>query len=72
MPIVFLGQRSNNRSPGPRNRSNFEIAITPSIFELERRSKSQNVGQGMAILWCSTSGDISDEKVRPDLKISSF
>ena len=33
-----------------RCRSNFEIAITPSIFELERRTKSQNVGDGMAYL----------------------
>ena len=30
--------------------SNFEIAITPSIFELECRTKSQNVGNGMAYL----------------------
>ena len=30
--------------------SNFEIAITPLIFELERRTKSQNVGNGMAYL----------------------
>ena len=27
-----------------QNRSNFEIDISPSIFELERRSKPQNVG----------------------------
>ena len=31
-----------------KNRSNFEIAITPSIFELECRTKSQKVGNGMA------------------------
>ena len=30
--------------------SNFEIAITPLIFELERQTKSQNVGNGMAYL----------------------
>ena len=30
--------------------SNFEITITPSIFKLERRSKAQNVGNGMAYL----------------------
>ena len=30
--------------------SNFEIAITPLIFELESRTKSQNVGNGMAYL----------------------
>ena len=33
-----------------KNRSKFEIAITPSIFELERRTKSQNVGNGMTYL----------------------
>ena len=27
-----------------QSRSNFEIVISPSIFELERRSKAQNVG----------------------------
>ena len=27
-----------------QSRSNFEIDISPSIFELERRSKAQNVG----------------------------
>ena len=27
-----------------QNKSNFEIAISPSIFELERRSKAQNIG----------------------------
>ena len=27
-----------------QNRSNFEIDISPSIFELQRRSKAQNVG----------------------------
>ena len=33
-----------------KNRSNFEIAITPSIFELECRTKSQKIGNGMAYL----------------------
>ena len=33
-----------------KNRSNFEIAIALSIFELERRSKAQNVENGMAYL----------------------
>ena len=27
-----------------QNKSDFEIDISPSIFELERRSKAQNVG----------------------------
>ena len=30
--------------------SNFEIAITPLIFELQRQTKSQNIGNGMAYL----------------------
>ena len=30
--------------------ANIEIAITPLIFELERRTKSQNVENGMAYL----------------------
>ena len=30
--------------------SNFEIAITLSIFELERRTKAQNVGDSMAYI----------------------
>ena len=33
-----------------KNRSNFEIAITPSIFELELRSKAQNVGYWIGYL----------------------
>ena len=43
-PIVFLGQRSNNWVTRSRNRSEFKIAITLSIFKLECRSKAQNVG----------------------------
>ena len=33
-----------------KSRSNFERAITLSIFNLQRRTKSQNVGSGMAYL----------------------
>ena len=33
-----------------KSRSNFEIAITSSIFELECRTKCQNVANGMAYL----------------------
>ena len=33
-----------------QNRSNFEITISPSIFELERRSKAQNVGNANGYL----------------------
>ena len=33
-----------------QNKSNFEIAISPSILELERRSKAQNVGNANGYL----------------------
>ena len=33
-----------------KSRSNFEIAITPSILKLQRQTKSQNVGSDMAYL----------------------
>ena len=33
-----------------QSRSNFEIDISPSIFELERRSKTQNVGNAHGYL----------------------
>ena len=56
-----------------KSRSNFEIVITSLIFELEHRSKAQNVGHALGFLiMCSTSGDISDEKVCPSPTISSF
>ena len=43
--------------------SNFKIAIFPSIFELEHRSKAQNSEMLMAILLvCSTSGITSIKK----------
>ena len=32
-------------------RSNFEIDISPSIFELERRSKAQNIGNAHGYLF---------------------
>ena len=34
-----------------QSRSNFEIDISPSIFELERRSKAQNVGNAHGYLF---------------------
>ena len=34
-----------------QSRSNFEIDISPSIFELERRSKAQNVGNANGYLF---------------------
>ena len=33
-----------------QNRSNFEIDISPSIFELQRRPKAQNVGNAHGYL----------------------
>ena len=33
-----------------KNRSNIEIDISPSIFELQRRSKAQNVGNAHGYL----------------------
>ena len=48
--IVFVGHRSNNQVTRSKSRSNFEIAITPSIFKLERRAKFQNIGNDMAYL----------------------
>ena len=48
--MVFVGQKSHNQITRLKSRSNFEIAITRSIFELERRTKSQNVESGMAYL----------------------
>ena len=44
MPIVFLGQRSNNEVRRSKSRSNVKILITPSIFKVELRIKAQNVG----------------------------
>ena len=48
-----------------QNRSNFESDIYPSIFELEHRSKAQNVGNahGYIYLVYSTSSIISGKKV---------
>ena len=48
--IVFIGQRSNNWVTKSKSRSIIEIAITPLIFELKRRSRAQNVGNGMAYI----------------------
>ena len=46
-----------------QNRSNFEIDITPSIFELQRRSKAQNVENAHGYLsGLSTSGITSTKK----------
>ena len=49
----------------PQSRSNFESDISPSIFELESRSKAQNVGNAHGYL----SGITSSKKVCHELKI---
>ena len=56
-----------------QSRSNFEIDITPSIFELERQSKAQNSEILMAIfLVYSTSGTISGKKDCRELKMAAI
>ena len=52
-----------------QSRSNFESDISPSIFELERRSKAQNVMAMAIFLVYSTSGITSGKKVCRELKI---
>ena len=37
-------------SRNKKSRSNFEIVITLSIFDLERRTKAENVGDSMAYI----------------------
>ena len=41
----------NDDVTGSQSRSNFEIDTSPSIFELERRSKAQNVGNANGYLY---------------------
>ena len=54
-------------------RSNFEIDISPSIFELERWSKAQNVGNANGYLSdISTSGITSNKKVYRELKMAAI
>ena len=61
------------RSRGKKNRSYFESIITQSIFQLQRRSKAQNVGN-----WTGLLDNIPYfrwqlwQKSSPDLKFSSF
>ena len=53
--------------------SNFEINISPSIFELERRSKAKKSEMRMAIfLVYSTSGITSGKKLCPELKMATI
>ena len=56
-----------------KSMSNFEIAITPLIFELDRRTKAQNVCNGMAY------GDVGLNvrynfrfKSSPDIKMAAI
>ena len=56
-----------------QSRSNCEIDISPSIFELERRSKAQNVGNVHVYpSGISTSGITSSKKVCRELKIAAI
>ena len=51
----------------------FEIAITPSIFELERRTKSQNVGNGITYLGVGLNFRFNFRfKCSPDIKWRPF
>ena len=61
---------SSMTSPGQKD---FEIDISPSIFELELRSKAQMLEMLMAIfLVYSTSGITSGKKVCHELKIAAI
>ena len=56
-----------------QNRSNFEIDISPSIFELERRSKLEVTEMLMYIfLVYSTSGIIFGKQVCRELKMAAI
>ena len=56
-----------------QSKSNFEIDISPSIFELERRAKAQNIGNAnVYFLVYSTSGITSAEKVCCELKMATI
>ena len=46
--LLVKGQMTTWRNK--KSRSNFEIVITLSIFELERRTKAENVGDSMAYI----------------------
>ena len=50
-----------------QSRSNFESDISPSIFELERRSKAQEMLMAIFLVY-STSGITSGKKVCHKLK----
>ena len=50
---------ANDDVTRPQNRSNFEINISPSIFELEHRSKAQNVGNANGHLLVYSTSDIT-------------
>ena len=57
-----------------QSRSNFESDISPSIFELERWSKAQNVGNAhgyLGLMVYSTSGITSGKKVCREFKMAA-
>ena len=47
---MFLVKGRMTTSRNRKNRSNFEIVITLSIFELERGTKAENVGDSMVYI----------------------
>ena len=56
-----------------QSRSNFEIHISPSILELQRRSKAQNVGNAHGYLSVIFNfGIISGKKVCRELKMAAI
>ena len=72
-PVVFLGQASHNWVTRLKSRSNFETAITPSILELERRTKCQNVDYSMAYLDVGLNFRYNfRSKSSPDLKMAAI
>ena len=47
---MLLVEGHMTRSRNKKSRSNFEIVFTLTIFELERRTEAQNVGDSMAYI----------------------
>ena len=55
-----------------QSRSNFEIITSPSIFELERRSKAQNVGNANGYLSGIFNFQYNSKKVCRELKMAAI
>ena len=56
-----------------KSRSNFEIAITPLIFELERRSQAQNVGNLTGYCFVTLNFRLDFRlKTQPDLAMAAI